>query len=51
VGYDARNIGSAHVARAVGFVEFERRPGESTYEANGTTPGDLVLAQRWAEVR
>jgi len=51
VEYDARNVGSAHVASAVGFVEFERRPGESTYEANGTTPGDLVLAERWAEVR
>jgi len=48
VEYDARNVASGRVARAVGLVEVQRRPGESTYEANGTTPGDLVVVERWA---
>jgi [ribosomal protein S5]-alanine N-acetyltransferase len=49
VEYDARNVASSGVARAAGFVEIERRPGESTYEANGTSPGELVVAELLAE--
>jgi RimJ/RimL family protein N-acetyltransferase len=44
VEYDARNVASAHVARAAGFVEIERRPGGMTYE-HGESPGDSVIAE------
>jgi RimJ/RimL family protein N-acetyltransferase len=44
IEYDARNVASAGVARAAGFVEVARRTGGMTYE-HGGSPGDAVVMQ------
>lgn len=45
VEVDARNVPSARVAAAAGFVEIERRPGGMTYE-HGGSPGDAIVMER-----
>jgi RimJ/RimL family protein N-acetyltransferase len=42
--YDARNLASAGVARAAGFVEIDRRRGDMTYD-HGGSPGDRIVAE------
>jgi RimJ/RimL family protein N-acetyltransferase len=42
--FDSRNEASRRVAKAAGFVEVEEHPGGFRYEANGTEPGDLIVA-------
>jgi RimJ/RimL family protein N-acetyltransferase len=44
VEFDSRNAASRKVAKAAGFVEVEKHPGAFRYEANGTDPGDLIVA-------